>query len=123
MFTIGSTINSHLICPKVMHARAWPLIRRKPSSAMECKWGNGDRAISPQRQSRGIPVAADAYRASLFPIDEKLSTELRHNSRITAKYLCPVGLAGGEQSIRTPETFQISQGEFDFGQILGGVWM
>ena len=26
----------------------------------------------------------------MVPIDEELSAELQHNSRITAKYLCPV---------------------------------
>src|SRR5580704_6439959 len=36
--------------------KASPSIRRKPSSTIECKWDNGDRAISLQRENRRIPL-------------------------------------------------------------------
>jgi hypothetical protein len=69
-----------------------------------CKWGNGDRAISPQRESRRIPTATPASGASLVPFDGNLSADLRYNLRISLRNLCLARLVGGEGGIRTPET-------------------
>jgi len=46
-----------------------PSVRRKPSSTIECKWGNGDRAISPLRETREAGGRANYNTESLVPFD------------------------------------------------------
>jgi hypothetical protein len=52
--------------------RASPLIRRKPSSAMECKRGNGDRVISPQRETREVGLRPNHNIESLVPLRSRI---------------------------------------------------
>src|ERR1700722_16492094 len=46
-----------------------------------------DRAISAQRESRGIDTSNPAHAASLVPLNGNSSAELRHNSKISRTYL------------------------------------
>jgi hypothetical protein len=66
-------VSSPRTTPAIAHGRKASLsIHRKPSSTIECKPGNGDRAISPQRESRRISAATPAHPASLVPFWREL---------------------------------------------------
>ena len=63
-----------------------PFIRRTPSSTMECKLPNGDRAIFPQRETRKVSGRTNHHTESLVPFDPDLSAELWDNSKFWPEY-------------------------------------
>src|SRR5208283_5713598 len=68
---------------------------------MECRWGNGDRAFSQQRETREVGGQTKHYTESLVPFHPKSSAELRDNSELLGESLVHRGLVGGEGGIRT----------------------